>query len=398
MPTPRKAIVVTCRYAEWKLPIREGVFQADGRSNKLNFGRHSLGTRDETEARQLVHELDEVMAAKLGLIESKPVTPKSGLTISDAIARFRKHKSRPISVGGVSPSTLQRYDRILNKFEPFTKEKNVKYMTQVNVDLFDEYVAMLEEMDFSPTTIPTEMVLLKGIHKFCIDEKLLDPRFSFLYPVKRPGESLTFCPSEKEVAEILLLCKTREDLLWLYRIVFLLSRTGLRFGEAGDLEWRDVDSEFDMLQVRDETFVKASLNKDKRQTKSRRSRKIPIHHELASLMKGIPRVGSNILHGPRGGSLRSDVFGDTLRDLVLPQVAEKFENEDVLQLTAHGFRHYFVSKCANLGVPQLSVMNWLGHKTPRMTNYYYHANDAASLMHMRQLEAAEVSDQCEPGN
>ena len=115
-------------------------------------------------------------------------------------------------------------------------------------------------------------------------------------------------------------------------------------------------------------------------------------------MKGIPRVGSNILHGPRGGSLRSDVFGDTLRDLVLPQVAEKFENEDVLQLTAHGFRHYFVSKCANLGVPQLSVMNWLGHKTPRMTNYYYHANDAASLMHMRQLEAAEVSDQCEPGN
>ena len=73
MPTPRKAIVVTCRYAEWKLPIREGVFQADGRSNKLNFGRHSLGTRDETEARQLVHELDEVMAAKLGLIESKPL-------------------------------------------------------------------------------------------------------------------------------------------------------------------------------------------------------------------------------------------------------------------------------------------------------------------------------------
>jgi len=36
----------------------------------------------------------------------------------------------------------------------------------------------------------------------------------------------------------------------------------------------------------------------------------------------------------------------------------------------------------------------LGHSTQRMTNYYYHSNDAASLSHMRQLEAAEAEDRC----
>ena len=397
MPTPRKAIVVVCQYATWKLPKRNGVFQADGRSNRIDFGRHSLGTRSEPEARKLVHELDKVMAAKVGLIEARPPMPVSGLTIADAVERFKKHKSRPKIAGGVGPETFQRYSSILNKFEPFMTDRNIKYVSQVNIDLFDEYVSALEEWDFAPTTISTEMTLIKGLHKFCIEQKLLDPRFSFKYPIDRPDDSLTYCPSEDEVSEILRVCKRQAELSWLYRTAFTLANTGTRFGESRDLEWRDVDSNYKMLQIRDETFMKG-LGKNKRRTKSRKSRKIPIHKDLADLLRDIPRTGENILYGPRGGKLRNDLFGDTLRAKVLPIVVNKVGNEDLLRLTAHGFRHYFVSKCANLGVPQLSVMNWLGHKTSRMTNYYYHANDAASLNHMRQLEVAEDLEQRAPGD
>lgn len=397
MPKPRKSIVVKCRNAVWKLPVRNGVFQADGRSNPTDFGRHSLGTRDEAEARILVHELDKVMAAKLGIIEAEPKTPRAGLTISDAIARFKKYKSRPIITGGVEPTTLQRHRSILNKFEQFSVDQKIKYVSQINIRAFDDYVATLEELDYAPTTISTEMTLIKGVHKFCIQQKLLDPRFSFQYPIKRPDESLTYCPSEEEVSEILLTCKSIGHLTWLYRIIFVLANTGLRFGESRDLEWRDVDRQYELLHIRDETFRKG-LTQNKRKTKSKRSRKIPIHKDLVALFKSIPRSGSNILYGPRGGALRNDLFGDTLRESVLPVVASNQKNEDLLRLTAHGFRHYFVSKCANLGVPQLSVMNWLGHKTARMTNYYYHANDTASLNHMRQLEEAASLGQREPSN
>ena len=393
MPTKREAILVQCRHFSWLLSKRVKVWQADGRSNEIDAGRHSLGTRKENEARDNVHELDEEMAMKLGLIERKAPVAKSGLTILDAIEKFRNHKKRPVSVGGVEPQTLQRYNRILNKFIVFIAASKIRYVTEICLELFDEYVSMLEENDFALTTIVTEMVLLKSLHQFCIDQKLLDPRFGFKYPLRRPGVSLTYCPSADEVVEILSISKAESSLLWLYRVFEVLSKTGLRFGEARDLEWRDIDRDFKYLQIRDESYLTNSGGSEVRKTKTRKSRKIPIHKDLAVVLKSFKKQSGRILAGPRGGKLRNDTFGDTLREKVIPLVFEACGGTDVARLTAHGFRHYFVSRCANRGVPQFSVMSWLGHSTPRMTNYYYHQNDAASLEHMRQLEAAEDSGQ-----
>lgn len=395
MPTKRKATPVQCRYFNWLLSKRGNVWRADGRSNPVNAGRHSLGTHDEREAQQIIYELDEQMAMKLGIIEQKAPTAKSGLTIKQAIGKFRDHKKRPVSVGGVEPQTLRRYDRILNKFKNFVNQRHIRFATEISIELFDEYVSMLEEMNFALTTIVTEMVLLKSLHQFCIDKKLLDQRFGFKYPLKRPSVSLTYCPSDSEVEKILEICAANQSLTWLHRVVAVLSKTGLRFGEARDLEWRDIDSEFKLLQVRDESYLAIAGDDEVRKTKTRKSRKVPIRKDLKDLLKAFKKQSGPILTGPREGKLRNDLFGDTLRGQVIPKVVAALGSEDVCRLTAHGFRHYFVSRCANHGTPQLSVMNWLGHSTARMTNYYYHSNEAASLQHMRQLEAAEDSDRCD---
>jgi len=395
MPNKRESILVQCRYSKWLLSKRGNVWRADGRSNEVDAGRHSLGTHDENEAKQLVHDLDEAVAMKLGRIERRSPTIRAGLTIEQAIELFRADRRRPISVGGVEPDTMTRYDRILNKFEEFARQRHIRYVTEINSELFDEYVSMLEEMDFAHSTIVTEMTLLKSVHLLCLEKKVLDPRFGFKYPLKRNPESLTFCPSDEEVAEILRICQANASLTWLYRAVSILSMTGLRFGEARDLEWRDVDKDYKLLHVRDESYQRNTDSGQVRTTKTRQSRKIPIHTTLATLLMSMGRKTGPILAGPRGGTLRNDLFGDTLRDHVLTGVAESLGGNDVSRLTAHGFRHYFVSRCANAGIPQLSVMNWLGHRTARMTNYYYHSNEAASLKHMRQLEAAEDSDRCD---
>ena len=393
MPIKRESALVPCRYYNWLLSKRGEVWQADGRSNDVDAGRHSLGTHNEDEARDIVHELDEEMAMKLGLIERKVPVTRSGLTVLQAIEIFRAHKKRPVPVGGVEPQTLERYDRILNKFKSFTEARRERFVTEVCLEMFDDYVSMLEDKDFALTTIVTEMVLLKSLHQFCIDQKLLDPRFGFRYQLRRPGGSLTYCPSADEVDEILSVLKNEPSLTWLYRVVEVLSKTGLRFGEARDLEWRDIDKDFKYLKVRDESYLTNAGGGEVRKTKTRKSRKIPIHRDLAVVLKTFQKQSGRILAGPRGGKLRNDIFGDTLRANVIPMVIEACGGTDVLRLTAHGFRHYFVSRCANRGVPQFSVMSWLGHSTPRMSNYYYHQNDAASLEHMRQLEAAEDSDQ-----
>ena len=149
MPNKRESILVACRYYKWLLSQRGNVWRADGRSNNVDAGRHSLGTHDENEAKQLVHELDEAIAMKLGRIERRSPTIRSGLTIEKAVERFRTDRSRPVSVGGVEPATMKRYNRILSKFEEFACRKHIRYVTEINSEVFDEYVSMLEEMDLS---------------------------------------------------------------------------------------------------------------------------------------------------------------------------------------------------------------------------------------------------------
>ena len=223
MPTKKNSEFIQCRYFGWTMSRRENIWRADGRSNEINAGRHSLGTRDKAKARQVIYDLDEAMAMKLGLIERKAPTIKSGLTIVNAISKFREHKGRPVSVKGVEPQTLERYNRILNKLESFAKKKHIRFVTEINQNVFDGYVSMLEEMNFARSTIVTEMVLLRSLVLFCIDQKLLDPKFGFKYPLTRNTESLTYCPSNDEVAEILKACEAKPELVWLFRVVSVLS-------------------------------------------------------------------------------------------------------------------------------------------------------------------------------
>ena len=284
MPKHRKSTLVRCRYFSWLISQRGRVWSADGRSNEVNVGRHSLGTYDINEAMQVVHDLDEQIAIKLGKLAKRAPISKEGFTILEAIDRFRENKKRPLSVGGVEPQTLNRYERILNKFQNFIVARNVRFASEINQELFDEYVSALEDKDFARTTIVTEMVLLKSLHQFCIDEKLLDPKFGFKYPLRRPNVSLTYCPTKEEVDEISRICKTDPSLNWLYRVVSVLSNTGLRFGEARDLEWRDIDQKYAFIKVRDESYLNGDADREFRTTKTRKSRTIPIQSSLRMVL------------------------------------------------------------------------------------------------------------------
>ena len=52
----------------------------------------------------------------------------------------------------------------------------------------------------------------------------------------------------------------------------------------------------------------------------------------------------------------------------------------------HSFRHYFCSTCANSGVPEQVVMNWLGHRSSAMVRHYYHLHDDEAQRQMAKLK------------
>ncbi len=89
----------------------------------------------------------------------------------------------------------------------------------------------------------------------------------------------------------------------------------------------------------------------------------------------------HVFKGPHGGKLKEN---HTLKCL----------KEDRKQLkihkgVLHSFRHFFVSLCAERGVPVLTCMSWVGHKNAEMVWHYYHLHDKASKEAMEHLAAPE---------
>lgn len=55
--------------------------------------------------------------------------------------------------------------------------------------------------------------------------------------------------------------------------------------------------------------------------------------------------------------------------------------------TAYSFRHTFISKCGNAGVPLAIVQGWVGHMSKNMKENYFHESDTATLMCAAQIPA-----------
>ena len=89
MPKKRDNEMVRCKYFQWKLFERHGVWNADGRSNTVNARRHSLGTRDYEEALRLIHDLDATIAADLGLAPRPTAIPERNWVNIQWLARLR---------------------------------------------------------------------------------------------------------------------------------------------------------------------------------------------------------------------------------------------------------------------------------------------------------------------
>ena len=127
-----------------------------------------------------------------------------------------------------------------------------------------------------------------------------------------------------------------------------------------------------------------------RQLKGRRGRSFPIHADLRPILERIERhPDGRVFHGPLGGVLKPDVVRRTLiRDILTP-LAEQFPTaEGEIGFGSgrlHSFRHYFCSTCANTGVPEQVVMQWLGHRDSQMVRHYYHLHDDEAQRQMQRV-------------
>lgn len=391
-PKKRQRETVQCVYFSWKLGVRKGVYQADGRSNSPSVGRHSLGTRDLTEAKRQLCDLDLTMAVEYGLADASLLRDGASkqLSLSEGREIYERYLKRPAVAGGPKPSTVKRYRPVMKKFQAYCGRHKIQCWNQVNRNVFDGYAAWLDDESYAYATEYLELNTVKQILNHLVSEKHLPASVLFEYPMQQPDGTNTYCYTAEQVRAMLVLCE-QPELRWLQYVVLGLARTGMRISELAELRWTDINLDRRMITLTDERRTRRNRDVDRRTVKSGYSRSFPIHSELEVMLKSHPRSADNLVfHGPRAGRIKPDTIRNCLIRDVLKPLAETFPAEyadaGIAAGRLHSFRHFFCSECANAGIPERVVMKWLGHRSSKMIRHYYHLHDDESHRQMQRLQ------------
>jgi integrase len=380
-----------CPYFTWLIGSRNGVYFADGRSNRVDAGRHSLGSRNRDVALENLRQLDHVRAVGLGLTtESPKVETSELLDLKSGEKRYLDFVARPLIAGGAGKGTQKRYRAVFEKFRKFAQENDVHNWNTVTKQTLTSYAGWLDGESYAYATEYLELTTLKQAVKWFVEEGMLPKTALIRLPLEKPSGTDTYCYLPVEVAAIVNHCSNNDDLLWLGNIVTALACTGLRISELAALRWADVDKDLQVLRIVDERFRRGGNQKEARRTKTGRSRAFPIHPDLREVLRVMTRSQDGmIFHGPLGGRVKADTVRRILIRDVLEQLKERFPKPDGAigfeDGRLHSFRHYFCSVAAQAGTAEHIVMTWLGHSSSKMVRHYFHLYDDESRRQMQKL-------------
>ena len=310
--------------------------------------------------------------------------------MEDGRKMYEAHVSRPRVTGGARKSTQKRYKAVFDKFVPFAASLGVTVWNGVTVAVLNKYAADLESQGYAHKTQLNELITLKQAIKWLIQAGHLQGTKPIELKLRKAESDRAYCYQPGEVKAMVEHCRVSDSLHWLGDIIIALACTGLRISELASLRWSDFDLATDRLKLTDETGRAKKTGVAGRELKSGRSRSFPIHPDLRTVIDHLPHVDAYAFHGPRGGRVKPDTIRNVLVREVIKPLAEKFSKQDEEKQfkdgRLHSFRHYFCSTCANSGVPELMVREWLGHRDSEMLRHYYHLHDDEARSRMKGLD------------
>ncbi|QGJ71496.1 Site-specific tyrosine recombinase XerD [Planctomycetales bacterium 10988] len=391
---------VSAQYFTWGLRKRNGVFFADGRACTPNLGRHSLATRDREMALKNLTELDRLKAVEHGLADPSILEANldSDLPLENGRQLYMEYAQRPRVVGGIRPSSAKRYRAVFDKFIDFAQNRGIHSWNQVNTRSLQHYAKYLETVGYAYRTQYLELTTLKQVVSWLVKNKYLPTDHLLELPLSKPDGTDTYCWKQAELMAILEHCKRQEELNWLGHLLLTLTVTGLRISELRNLRWKDIDFEKQMIHLSDETSSgRAKKKAAKRTLKGGRGRNFPIHDKLLPILSSMKQAHDGyVFHGPAGGRIKADTVRRILiRDVLKPLDSRFPSAEDEVGFKdgrLHSFRHFFCSWCANQGISQQVVMQWLGHRESKMVQHYYHLHDEEARRQMQRLKLFDDLD------
>lgn len=283
-----------------------------------------------------------------------------------------------LAFDGSAKSTLERYRGELNTFIQYCNSKQIRNLTQIKPLHFDDF-RKIRASTHALTTVYHESMVIKQFLSWCVSRHLLID--SPLKGIKIPSVKSNcrrLVPTLAQVYQILEGLSASQKIM-----LAILAFTGMRSGELKRLRKEDVDLKNNWIHI---------VSRAGAETKTRESRKIPIHPILRNILKQHqPTPGPWYLTAkaspqypegdhpinPKGLKVRVQA---TARQCGIP-VGQKYNG-----LVLHSFRHFFETHSVNSGIPQKAIDSWLGHKSDRsMGAVYYLLSDDQSQKFMQEI-------------
>lgn len=255
-----------------------------------------------------------------------------------------------VEAGGRSPQTVAQYRRVISALS--------NPLTATDLDIRD-----LLDCFRSVNTRSVYLTILRQFYRFCIGRSLITSDPTRHIPFPKTHRRRWPLISEEEYGRLRDLAEG-----WLRAFVTVLYRVGSRVTET-----RLIRPEHVSLNGESGTI-------DFPRRKGGDAGFAAFGAEVARLVS--PRLaGTWVFPDPRERT-RPVTYGMVAGRLA--SLGRKVGMPGVL--TAHRFRHSFITNAVDAGWPQLALQVQLGHKNPSSTAHYYHPSRARLVEVYRRLE------------
>lgn len=187
--------------------------------------------------------------------------------------------------------------------------------------------------------------------------------------------------TDEELRRTFAACAADRDLTLLCSLMLF---TGARLSDACLMRWESIDFTRGIVRytaVKTGATCKPPLQANLRAILAetpeaeRRGYIVPTFAELYQSKDGSAKCSQAVIMLLKSAGIETSVRTDA-------------ETRRHPAVTAHSFRHTFVSKCGNLGIPLAIVQGWVGHMDEGMTARYFHEDERTSLTWAAKLPLA----------
>ena len=282
----------------------------------------------------------EYLAIKNGVMAANEKKSGKNVTLEEAVKDYIASKD-----GFLSPSTIEGYEKFRRNMLLSMMKRNIYTVTN---DQWQAAIRQEHKMGRSPKYIKNGWMFFAA----CIVAAGADRPEVMLYPAEH-NERAYLTPDEIDKFVVAIKGKPVE-------IPALLCLSSFRRSEMLALTWDNVDLKNKAIYIRGATVRGTSGLVDKKQNKSRKSRRpVPIIPPLLDALNAQPNKTGKVVR----------MGGDTILD----HVHTACNQAGITSVDLHGLRHSFASLAYHLGIPEMvaaEIGGWNDLST--MHNIYTH--------------------------